>query len=452
MPRKDRRKKNFSPAEREVIISAMERFDARLHGAESGNTSKIKKEEILRKVTAQVNALGHEVRTPQDILKKMNDLRGVVRNKMATIAKHARGTGGGPPCPIRLSEEEEIIARCLRREQVEGLEGHDSSDPPMRTGKCVLTSIWCVACLGGGTCDKCVGPPTWDFFVSSTGVQEGAGPSSAVRPTPSPQQSATVADPLGSLQAFLEGSGQSSAQEVVEEDIAHEEVVGNEEEVAQSVQEVILFLDDSHEMPGTSQHHPITSPSGSSITLSSPSRPMPLTTSPSRPSPYSRAPGTPVPRKATHKTRGVAGVLQEKLARQQDQQSRHMGDILEELRRLNNSLSSSGAVPDALQDVAGNSAATITSLGELQTTTAELVGEVRGLRMAVQAQTACQEALLSRIAVALEGRQPAREAPGDVNPPREAPPPDAPPPPNEAPPRQARARNLGTRRSPRRGR
>ena len=129
-----------------------------------------------------------------------------------------------------------------------------------------------------------------------------------------------------------------------------------------------------------------------------------------------------------------------------------MGDILEELRRLNNSLSSSGAVPDALQDVAGNSAATITSLGELQTTTAELVGEVRGLRMAVQAQTACQEALLSRIAVALEGRQPAREAPGDVNPPREAPPPDAPPPPNEAPPRQARARNLGTRRSPRRGR
>ena len=148
-PRKERRKKNFSQDERAIVVSAMERYDSRLHGADSGSTSKTKKEEILRKVTAQVNALGHEARTPQEILKKMNDLRGVVRNKMAIIAKHARGTGGGPPCSTRLTEEEEVIARCLRREQVEGLEGHDSSEPPMRTGKCVLSSIWCVACVVG---------------------------------------------------------------------------------------------------------------------------------------------------------------------------------------------------------------------------------------------------------------------------------------------------------------
>ena len=139
-PRKERRKKNFSQDERAIVVSAMERYDSRLHGADSGSTSKTKKEEILRKVTAQVNALGHEARTPQEIQKKMNDLRGVVRNKMAIIAKHARGTGGGPPCSTRLTEEEEVIARCLRREQVEGLEGHDSSEPPMRTGKCVLSS------------------------------------------------------------------------------------------------------------------------------------------------------------------------------------------------------------------------------------------------------------------------------------------------------------------------
>ena len=133
-PRKERRKKNFTQDERAIIVSAMERYDSRLHGADSGSTSKTKKEEILRRVTAQVNALGHEVRTHQDIQKKMNDLRGVVRNKLATINKHSRGTGGGPPCTIRLTEEEQVIARCLQREQVEGLEGHDSSEPAMRTG------------------------------------------------------------------------------------------------------------------------------------------------------------------------------------------------------------------------------------------------------------------------------------------------------------------------------
>ena len=257
-----------------------------------------------------------------------------------------------------------------------------------------------------------------------------------------------MTDLLGSQQALVEGSGQSSAQEVVEEEV-HEEEVQEEvvqEEVVHSEQEVFIFLEESHVVAGPSQSPRISSPSGSSNTLSSPSRPIPLISSPSRSSLYARGPATPVPRRATHRTSGAAEMLHENLARQQDQQTRHMGEILVELRRLSDSLASSGAVPDALQDVAGNCAATITSLGELQTTTAELVGEVRCLRRAVQAQTATQESLLTRIALALEGRQAGREAPGNVPPPGDVPPPDAP-----APPRQVRARNLGTRRSPRRG-
>ena len=69
-PRKDRRKKNYTPDEKAIIVSAMERYDARLHGADSASTSKAKKDEILSRVAAQVNALGHEVRTSQDIKKK----------------------------------------------------------------------------------------------------------------------------------------------------------------------------------------------------------------------------------------------------------------------------------------------------------------------------------------------------------------------------------------------
>ena len=57
------------------------------------------------------------------------------------MRKHTRGTGGGPATTIRLSAEEQVIARCLERDQVEGLEGYDSIDQALRTGKCV-------ACVG----------------------------------------------------------------------------------------------------------------------------------------------------------------------------------------------------------------------------------------------------------------------------------------------------------------
>ena len=42
-----RRKLNFSKQEKEVIIRAMSQFDVYLHGAESANTTKARRTEIL---------------------------------------------------------------------------------------------------------------------------------------------------------------------------------------------------------------------------------------------------------------------------------------------------------------------------------------------------------------------------------------------------------------------
>ena len=64
------------------------------------------------------------------------------------MRKHARGTGGGPAYAVRLTPEDEMIAQCLQREQVEGMEGYDSGHQALRTGKCVLSPIRCVACEG----------------------------------------------------------------------------------------------------------------------------------------------------------------------------------------------------------------------------------------------------------------------------------------------------------------
>ena len=81
---------------------------------------------------------------------KINDLRRLVKEKLTAIRRHASGTGGEPAAKISLTADELVIARCLDREMVEGLEGFDSVDQPLRTGKCVLSSFWCVACVGVG--------------------------------------------------------------------------------------------------------------------------------------------------------------------------------------------------------------------------------------------------------------------------------------------------------------
>ena len=55
--------KNFSPQEKGIILAAMKRYYDRLHGARSKDTSKGRRDEILQRITDQVNAVGEEAQT-----------------------------------------------------------------------------------------------------------------------------------------------------------------------------------------------------------------------------------------------------------------------------------------------------------------------------------------------------------------------------------------------------
>ena len=59
---RERRKKNFSPKEKAIVINAISRYDESLHGAQSATTTKVRKEEILQEITMQVNARGQKRR------------------------------------------------------------------------------------------------------------------------------------------------------------------------------------------------------------------------------------------------------------------------------------------------------------------------------------------------------------------------------------------------------
>ena len=297
-----------------------------------------------------------------------------------------------------------------------------------------------------------MGPPTCECFVSSTDVQDVAGPSRAparptpspdddapARPTPSPDDDAPdhhtpsssdedVPDPQGRQAALVEESGAHASIEEVLQDAEH---LG---------EEVSLFLENLSTLAGPSR---TSSPRStiSSDSISNPPTPsvsIPNPPTASNPSPYARPEASHGPRKATRKTRGVCDLLPVTLTTAQDNQTRLMGAMAQDISRVADSLGERGHVTDVLQDVAGNTTATISCLRDLQSTTATLVAEVRNLNESVQGHTAAivgvqteTNNLLIRIAVALEGRPPA---------PVDAPPPDATPPPST---RQLRSSGRG---------
>ena len=65
-----KRKRNFNPEETNILLAAITKYDAYLHGAHSGKTSKAEKKEILAKITLDVNAVVNETRKPDDIQNK----------------------------------------------------------------------------------------------------------------------------------------------------------------------------------------------------------------------------------------------------------------------------------------------------------------------------------------------------------------------------------------------
>ena len=141
-------------------------------------------------------------------------------------------------------------------------------------------------------------------------------------------------------------------------------------------------------------------------------------------SPSPRPQATLGPRKATRKTRGVADVLPENLRRDQARQTRHLGEVVRSMEHMADSMAS---IKESMQNVGCNSSAVVTCMADLQTTTAGVGQEVHSLTEAVRANTAAIQAgvrlqeetnvVLTRIALALEGRPPGIQRSGDASPP-----------------------------------
>lgn len=123
-----KRTAKFGHAQNCVLVSrAVSNWD-RLFSSQSKRLSCSRKAEIWQSIVLEVNAAGDIARNVDTCRRRLNDIKVQIKKKLTYIARHQRGTGGGPPANITFSCYEEELKGCLGPDVVSGLPGEHDSD------------------------------------------------------------------------------------------------------------------------------------------------------------------------------------------------------------------------------------------------------------------------------------------------------------------------------------
>ncbi|XP_056426644.1 uncharacterized protein LOC130367832 isoform X2 [Hyla sarda] len=125
-PKKGKLKsKNFSQCETEVLAEEVVPKYSMLYGSRKANTTSSVRNQIWQNILMQVNSVGVAQRSIAQLKKKWNDLRRIVKAKMAEEAKQCKITGGGPRENNNFSAAEELVRVTYSRDQVQGVGNMD---------------------------------------------------------------------------------------------------------------------------------------------------------------------------------------------------------------------------------------------------------------------------------------------------------------------------------------
>ncbi|XP_077348685.1 uncharacterized protein LOC143997117 isoform X2 [Lithobates pipiens] len=128
---KKKRTAKFSHGQNCILVSRVVSNWDQLYGSQSRKLSYSRKGDIWQSIVQEVNAAGEIARNVDTCRRRINDIRQQVKKKLAYIARHQRGTGGGPPANITFSCYEEELKGCLGPDVVSGVPGEHDSDVHM---------------------------------------------------------------------------------------------------------------------------------------------------------------------------------------------------------------------------------------------------------------------------------------------------------------------------------
>ncbi|XP_075071376.1 uncharacterized protein LOC142160365 [Mixophyes fleayi] len=124
------RSRRFTEEENDVLVGRVLQHYEMLKGAHAPKTSHKHKSKIWSQIASEVSAVAVRDRTVEVYQKRFWDCKCTMKAKMATVARHARGTGGGKELCIKFIWWEEKMRQILSADLVEGVEGTvDTMEP-----------------------------------------------------------------------------------------------------------------------------------------------------------------------------------------------------------------------------------------------------------------------------------------------------------------------------------
>ncbi|XP_052237774.1 uncharacterized protein LOC127849088 isoform X2 [Dreissena polymorpha] len=122
--KREKRKLNWTKMETEVLAAAYIEQHALINGNFSSTLSGKDKDLAWEKIAEQINALGAEERTVEEIRKKISDTKTKLRKKERQRRLSMKQTGGGPA--ITLEKWEEKMIEVIGEESIVGFGGVDT--------------------------------------------------------------------------------------------------------------------------------------------------------------------------------------------------------------------------------------------------------------------------------------------------------------------------------------
>ncbi|KAM4678226.1 ankyrin repeat domain-containing protein 16 isoform 1-T1 [Discoglossus pictus] len=128
LPPARKRKRKFSPEELEILAEELSQHHKLLFGAQNSTAAATWKQEKWDEVLTRINAQGVTKRTVTDLKKRWHDLRRKARTKLAQIHRESQQTVSIRGEATELTSVEELVARTLAPELIQGIGGIDSFD------------------------------------------------------------------------------------------------------------------------------------------------------------------------------------------------------------------------------------------------------------------------------------------------------------------------------------
>ncbi|XP_075057046.1 uncharacterized protein LOC142143233 [Mixophyes fleayi] len=124
------RSRCFTLEENEVLVAGVLQHYETLKGGQSLKASFKHKHKIWAQIASAVSTVGVRVRSIEVCQKRFRDCKRTTKAKMAAVARHSRGTGGGKPLRLKFKPWEEKMRQILSADLVDGVEGTvDTLDP-----------------------------------------------------------------------------------------------------------------------------------------------------------------------------------------------------------------------------------------------------------------------------------------------------------------------------------